>query len=158
VDSYVERSGLSFTHLRPSFFMEGLAARIDREAGVVHDLSGSMEVPWVAATDIARVAATIIGDTSRHVGKVYSLVSEISSAPRVAHLLRELTGKEFKTAAMDEEKAINGLVARGREPLFARAIVEYGKLASAFNATDALGTIQEITGSPATSLREFLRA
>jgi NAD(P)H dehydrogenase (quinone) len=156
VDSYVERSGLSFTHLRPSFFMEGLAARIDREAGVVYDLSGSHEVPWVATADIGRVAATLIADTSRHAGRAYSLVSESWSAPRIAALLSELTGKEFEAAAMDENQAVNGLVARGREPVFARAIVEYGKLAPTFAASGAIGTIEELTGNPAITLRQFL--
>jgi len=156
VDSYVERSGISFTHLRPSFFMEGLAARINRKAGVVYDLSDSKVVPWVAAADIARVAATIIADPSRHAGKAYSLISEASSAPRVAHLLSELTGEEFKATPMDEETAINGLVARGREPLFARAIVEYGKIAPTFVEGGATDTVRAIIGSPATSVREFL--
>lgn len=156
VDSYIERSGISFTHLRPAFFMEGLVARIDREAGLVYDLSESKPAPWVGAADIARVAAAIIADPGRHAGKAYSLVSEASSAPHVAHLLRELTGKEFQAADMDEDKAISGLVARGREPVFARAIVEYGKVASAFATSDAIGSIQAITGNPALGLREFL--
>jgi NAD(P)H dehydrogenase (quinone) len=155
VDSYIERSGIPFTHLRPAFFMEGLAARIDREAGLVYDLSESKPVPWVGAVDIARVAATIIADPGRHAGKAYSLISEASSAPQVARLLRELTGKEFQAAAMDEDRAIGGLVARGREPVFARAIVEYGKVASTFTTSDAIGSIQAITGNPAISLREF---
>lgn len=158
VDGYVERSGLSFTHLRPSFFMDGLVARMDREAGVVYDLSRSQGVPWVATADIARVAAAIISDSSRHAGKAYSLVAESTSAPSIASLMRELTGKQFEAAPMDEEKAINALVARGREPVFARAIVEYAKIAPAFTASEATGTIQAITGNPATSVRDFLGA
>jgi NAD(P)H dehydrogenase (quinone) len=156
VDSYIDRSSVPVTHLRPAFFMEGLAARIDREAGLVYDLSESKPVPWVGAADIARVAATIIADPGRHAGKAYSLISEASSVPHVAHLLRELTGKEFQAAALDEDQAISGLVARGREPVFARAIVEYGKVASTFTTSDAIGSIRAVTGNPAIGLREFL--
>jgi uncharacterized protein YbjT (DUF2867 family) len=136
--------------------MDGLAARIDREAGVVYDLSNSKAVPWVATADIARVAAAVISDPGRHAGKTYSLISETASAPHVAHLLGDLIGKQFEAAAMDEEKAINGLIGRGREPVFARAIVEYAKVASAFPVGDATGTVQAITGYPATRLQEFL--
>jgi NAD(P)H dehydrogenase (quinone) len=157
VDSYIERSTIPFTHLRPAFFMEGLVARIDRKAGLVYDLSESKPVPWVGAADIACVAATIIADPGRYAGKAYSLISEASSAPHVAHLLRELTGQEFQAAAMHEDQAISGLVARGREPVFARAIVEYGRVASAFTTSDAIGSIQTITGNPAIGLREFLK-
>jgi NAD(P)H dehydrogenase (quinone) len=156
VDGYIERSGVPFTHLRPAFFMDGLAARIDREAGLVYDLSDSKVVPWVATADIARVATAVISDPQQHAGKAYSLISEMASAPHVAHLLGELLGKQFDAAAMDEEKAVNGLMARGREPVFARAIVEYGKAAAAFPASDAIGNIQAITGHPATRLQEFL--
>ena len=155
VDSYVECSGLSFTHLRPSFFMEGLAARINFEERLVYGFSGNSNVPWVAAADIARTAVSIIGDVSPHAGKAYSLVSETVSVPQVATLLSELTGKPFKAVAMDEETAIKGLVARGREPIFARAIVEYGKLVPMFTANNEEGTIRSITGDAATSLRKF---
>lgn len=156
VDSYVERSGLCYTHLRPSFFMEGLAARIDSNAGAVYSLSGSQNVPWVAGADIAASAVAIIRDIKRHAEKSYSLVSEIASAPHIAQLLGELSGKPFKAAAMDETKTIEALVARGREPVFAHAIVEYAKLAPTFDASHALGAIQAITGRAPASLREFL--
>jgi hypothetical protein len=98
----------------------------------------------------------MIRDTGRHGGKSYSLVSEISSAPRIANLLSELSGKEFRAAAMDEAKTIDTLVARGREPVFARAIVEYAKVAPTFSISEPIGTIEAITGNPATNLRKFL--
>lgn len=157
VDSYVERSGLAFTHLRPGFFMESLAARIDVEGGAVYDLSGSLGVPWVAAADIARTAAAIISNPDAHAGHAYSLVSEISSAPDIAAMLDELTGKTFDVKDMDESKTIDTLIARGREPAFARAIVEYGKVAPNFDGSDATGSVEAITGEPATTLRHFLK-
>lgn len=46
-------SEIAFTHLKPAFFMESLAARIDLEAGAVYDLSDRRPVPWIAAGEIA---------------------------------------------------------------------------------------------------------
>lgn len=156
VDSYIENSGIAFTHLRPAFFMEGLVARTDHAAGLIHDLCGGGPTPWVAASDVAKAAAYIISDPAIHCSKAYSLVSEVQSIPQAAQLMSQLTEKEYNASNLDEGTAIKGLIERGREPLFARAIVEYGKNAPSFPAQDALTTIQTITGQAAVSLHKFL--
>ncbi|API59680.1 hypothetical protein BSL82_10415 [Tardibacter chloracetimidivorans] len=156
VDRYIESSDIAFTHLRPGFFLEGLAARINLQLGTVGDLSGARDVPWVAATDIARVAATVLGVPGPHAGKAYSLVSEALSAPYIARLLGEVAGRAFTEVAIEDGTAVEALISRGREPGFARAIVEYAKAAPDFPCDDATGTIETITGHSAISVREFL--
>ncbi len=156
VDSYGDRANVSLTHLRPGFFMEGLAARIDVKAGLVYDLSDELPLPWVAAADIAEAAASIIDDPDAHAGRAYSLVTEIASAPDIAAMLKELTGQSFKVAAMDENAMIATLIARGREAAFAHAIVEYGKAAPGFATSNATGSVEAITAGSAVSLRQFL--
>lgn len=155
VDAYVERSGLAFTHLRPGFFMESLAARINMAAGAIYDLSGSLPIPWIAAADIARAAATILADPSKHAGQAYSLVAEFQSAPNIAALLAGTVHKPFTVVAMDEVKTIDALIARGREPLFASAIVEYAKTAATF-AEEPTHNFEGIIGASAISLQQYL--
>ncbi|KRB78893.1 hypothetical protein ASE00_21195 [Sphingomonas sp. Root710] len=156
VDSYGDHSSLSITHLRPGFFMESLASRINLEAGVVYDLSDGLPVPWVAATDIARAAAMVISDPEAHAGRAYSLVAEFASAHGIAAILEEMTEQKFEVTAMDEGAMIETLIARGREAVFARAIVEYGKAAPRFPTFNVTGSVEAITRAPAVTLRHFL--
>ncbi len=156
VDSYGDRSEIAFTHLRPAFFMESLAARIGLEAGVVYDLSDRLPVPWIAAGDIARTALAILTDPDAHSAGAYPLVSEIASAPDIVAMLEGLTARTFEIVSMDEGKTVEILIARGREPAFARAIVEYGKAASSFITPNITGNVEAITGEAATTLRQFL--
>jgi uncharacterized protein YbjT (DUF2867 family) len=65
VEAYLRVSGLGQTTLRPNFFMDNVPARTDRETGRIIHYFGSTPVSWIAAADIARVAAEVSAPSGR---------------------------------------------------------------------------------------------
>src|SRR5215468_10506135 len=71
-------SGLPVIHMRPTVFLDNplfttLAARTIRENGTLALPFGTGRTSPIAATDVARVVATVLRDPAPHVGGVYEL-------------------------------------------------------------------------------------
>ena len=160
IDAYIAQSGISYTLLRPAFFMDNLLAVTNPEARTVTHFFGTGPVGWIAAVDIARVAAAVIRHPGEHAGRTYPLATESRSMTDVAALLRDVTGEpyQFVPAAADE-RAVAALVARGRGEYFSRMFIEYMRAIAAGEVSEAAQTFQNvslITGRPATTWREFI--
>jgi NAD(P)H dehydrogenase (quinone) len=90
IERYIEGSGLQWTHLHPNVFMEGLAAMAPEVNGSITVYWGDRRVGWIAARDIAAVAATVLRQgPTRHGGREYWLSTEVASGPEVAEILSE---------------------------------------------------------------------
>lgn len=85
----LEASGLPYTILRPTFFLQSLLLFADDIAakGKFVAPAGKGRIAMVGIHDIARAAATVLGDTS-HSGKIYTLTGPSAhSLPEVAGML-----------------------------------------------------------------------
>jgi uncharacterized protein YbjT (DUF2867 family) len=74
VEHYIEASGLAWTHLRPSFFMQnllGFAGMI--KGGTIYQPTGQGRAPFVDARDIGAVAAHVLAEEGRHDGRAYEV-------------------------------------------------------------------------------------
>ena len=86
----IEDSGLAFTHLRPTGFMQNTLASAASVAaeGVIRGTQGGGRVAWIDARDVAAVAAEVLLG-SGHDGKAYeitgpALLSQSDLADRIA--------------------------------------------------------------------------
>ena len=57
--AYLRVSGLEHTDVATEFFMDNVVARADRDAGRIVHYFGATPASWIAAADIARVAAEV---------------------------------------------------------------------------------------------------
>jgi uncharacterized protein YbjT (DUF2867 family) len=74
VESYIEASGISWTHLHPNLFMEYLLKSAPPVAGDFNVFWGEARVGWVALQDLAAVTSRVlIEGPARHAGKNYWL-------------------------------------------------------------------------------------
>ena len=157
IEAYAARSGLGCVNLRPTFFMDALMGRVDFANGRVYNLTGDARVSWVAATDIARVAANVIRDPSSHHGKTYPLATDVASVPEIAAWLQQLTGTPFAPTPLAGDQAIELMIKRGRQPDFARAVVEFGVAAGNIpSCREEHANVQPLTGVAPTRFRDFL--
>ncbi len=99
-------SGLSFTILQPTAYMQNITSQLER----IKD-SGIYQVPYPVETniclvdlvDVARVAAIVLADTT-HDGAVYQLVGTgLTSQLEVAALLSKLLGEEINAEQISLE-------------------------------------------------------
>ncbi|HLY57635.1 MAG TPA: NAD(P)H-binding protein [Stellaceae bacterium] len=159
VEAYAERSGLAWTHLRPNYFMDNVLQQRDPQTGVIYNRI-ERPVSWIASEDIAAVAAAVLRAPQAHVGQAYNLAAEAASVTEIAALLTNLTGRPHSVGRTPMEVMMDRLLKQGREPEYARALVDYVDAVNEGGApeiADTFDTVERVTGRPATSWEGFLR-
>lgn len=161
IERAIAGMGFDWTHLRPNFFMDtvwaGYRQRPDR---LVHFV-GHHPVSWIAAQDIAAVAAAALCDPRAHAGRIYSLASERLSFGEVAAVLSEVTGRpvEYRPRPAADLQAI--LLRQGMEPVYAASLAagvaaaERGELPLADAVDDS---VRKVAGRAPLGWRDFARA
>jgi uncharacterized protein YbjT (DUF2867 family) len=153
----LEASGLEWTHLRPSYFMQNI---------LIQGASGTLALPFadrpvnlVDVRDIAAVAVAALTG-SGHEGQVYDITGpEALTFHEVAAQLTAVTGRPFTYAPLSTAEFKAVLQQWGMpETVVGDLANEYGAIGDghpAFNAPR--DTVQRLTGKPAHSLRDFAR-
>ena len=100
----LDRSGISVTHLRPTFFAEWLEYFSDsiREKDMFPLPFGDVRYAPIAAEDQGRVIAAILNDPAGHAGKIYPLYGpkELTQY-EVADILTQVLGRKITYAALE---------------------------------------------------------
>jgi NAD(P)H dehydrogenase (quinone) len=161
IERYIEGSGLAWTHLHPNVFMEGLASMTPVDDGAFSVFWGDRRVGWIAARDIAAVAATVLRQgPARHGGKEYWLSTEVASGPEVAAIFTEALDREIRCNVLGPEE-FKASVAKGSttvESWYADAGVEFTRQVID-GRMGYIGTVRDdvefVTGRPSISLRQW---
>lgn len=163
IEKYIEASGIAWTHLHPNMFMEALTG-----AYLPKDLSFTTywedrRVGYIAASDIAAVAAQVLVDgPNRHASEHYWLSVESHNGKEIAQLMSEVTGLDIKCEekGLDEFKQlIEAWIANGADSWYASANIEFVKqmLDGRMSYMSMVqNDIPYILGRPAKTVREFL--
>jgi uncharacterized protein YbjT (DUF2867 family) len=161
IERYIDGSGLAWTHLHPNVFMEALLDKTPVRDGAFPFFWGDRRVGWIAARDIASVAAAVLREgPEKHGGKDYWLSTEVASGSEVAAILSEVLGKPVRCEVRKPED-LQALFAQGALPMeswYAASVVE-----SAGQIYDGrkgyIGTVRDdvpfVTGRPSTTLRQW---
>ncbi|MFI7449071.1 NmrA family NAD(P)-binding protein [Nonomuraea sp. NPDC049714] len=158
VEAYIERSGLGHTHLRPASFMQNLRLSVGTP-GVLTHFVGEARPNWVDVADIAEVAATVLRDPGPHDGRAYDLAAEAASLSEIAELLGDVLRRPWRYESAEPQVFYDTMVRAGADPVYmacVRNVFERTRNGSLIEPDGVFGTIEAVTGRPATSLREFL--
>ena len=102
VERYIETSGIGWTHLHPNTFLENLLTSFAPRGDVFTVFWGQQRMGWVAASDIAAVAAKALREgPKKHHGQNYWLSTEVLDGPQIAAILSEVTGRDIKCSFQD---------------------------------------------------------
>lgn len=116
VERYIEASGLAYTFLRPSFFMQNLSTthRADiRDRHEVFVPAGRGRTSFIDARDIAAVAVTTLTEPG-HEGKAYPLTgSEALTYAEVATVLTDVLGRPIRYTDPWISEFVIGLLRQG---------------------------------------------
>ncbi|ROO83472.1 uncharacterized protein YbjT (DUF2867 family) [Actinocorallia herbida] len=148
-EQYIKSSGLDFTFLRPSLYLEALAAfPID---GVIKGPAGQGRCAFVAQDDVAAVAAAILPQADVHRGRRYDVTGpEALSMERAARLL----GVVYLDETLEDAYAsrdVYGAPAWEVEGW----VTSYQAIATG-EMSVVSRTVERATGRPATSLAKWL--
>jgi NAD(P)H dehydrogenase (quinone) len=161
IERYIEGSGLQWTHLHPNVFMDGLASEIQAGGGAFSVYFDDRRVGWIAARDIAAVAATVLRQgPARHGGKEYWLSTEVASGAEVAAIFSEAVGREIRCEIRGPEDFLASIADRNItvESWYAEAGVEFNRQVID-GRMGYIGTVRDdvesVTGRPSTSLRQW---
>jgi len=160
VEAYLAQSGLAHTTLRPNFFMDNVFARTDLDSGRIIHYFGDQPVSWIAAEDIAKVAAAVLRRPGEFAGRVLPLASDARTMAEVARALSATTGRTFTAVHIRGADALPQLLSRGWEPSIARPFVDYMTAISeglVAEVADTARTVEEVTGEAAIHWEDFAR-
>ncbi|KAI9025666.1 hypothetical protein DFJ74DRAFT_705158 [Hyaloraphidium curvatum] len=95
----------AFTHLHPAFFAENVLQYDGRpriHGGVVSSmLAPDAPMLWISSADTAAVAAVVLLDPQTHIGKTYTLGTQVATCDEACKEFSEALGREIKYSMLD---------------------------------------------------------
>jgi uncharacterized protein YbjT (DUF2867 family) len=96
LEKLIRRSGLAYTFIRPSYFMQNLTTTLRDDIVQRHELflpAGRAPFLWVDVDDIGRATAVVLANWASHQNRAYTLTgSELLTFGQVSTLLSERIG------------------------------------------------------------------
>ena len=162
-DRYLEDSGLPYVIVRPNLFLQNIPEStipsIDG-SGAFYVNAGQARISMVDTRDVAAVAAAVLTEPG-HAGARYDVTGpEALSYADVAAKLTSVLGRQVTYVSAPDDAVRPGLLGAGLHEWFANALVglyqDYRRSGTSGYAAQVTGTVQRLTGRPASSLDNLL--
>lgn len=154
-----EESGLNWTILRPTFFMQNyvtIALGSINGAGSIFEPADDGASAFVDARDIAAVAAAALTDPEAHHGKAYNLTGpEVLTRSQVAEKISAAAGRTITYVNVDDA-ALRSAMAGAPPALIELMSGLYGYVRAGYTAVTADG-VQQALGRPPAAFDTFAR-
>jgi len=159
VEEALRSSGLSWTVLRPNFYMQnfsrGMADPI-RHRGVFAQPRSDAAISYIDVRDVARVAARVL-TSSGHESRTYSLTGpEALTYGEVASLFSKVLGRTVRYVGMSDEEARDALLKRGMPAFQADALIESRAAYREGGGETLTPTVAELTGRTPIGFEQFV--
>lgn len=159
IEHYLENSGLSWTHLRPSQFMQVYlreAPSIAKKGELCLPLENVRMSP-VDQKDIAKVAFALL-TTDRHEGKTYEMTGpEALSMDEIAERISDAIGKKVVYRNITPAERRNALLQTGMPTDFVDALDEQGEERRRCPESQVNVATHQMFGVRPTTFAEFAR-
>lgn len=160
-DAEVEASGLSWTILRPHFFMQnmlGSAASIAAQ-GAFYWAMGEGRLGMIDVRDIGAIAARILrDDAASHHGKVYTPTGPDSiSFAQVAKELSGVLGRDVSYVPVSLDAAREAMLGMGMPAWVTGMMVEYSRAYASGWGNFTTSHVEDVTGKKPRSFAAFAR-
>jgi uncharacterized protein YbjT (DUF2867 family) len=156
----VEASGISYTFLRPNSFMQSListSAESIRSRSLFRLPAGNARISHIDVRDIAAAAAVALTEEG-HAGRAYDLSGpETLTYFQIADFLSQVLGRRIAYESVPDLAFARSLTGLGVPEWRIRAVLEQMRDAAQGQASDVLGSIQQIVGRKPISFHRFAR-
>ena len=162
IEAYLRNSGVAWTNLHPTMFMQNLLTYTSIRGGQYSPYT-SKALGFTALEDLAEAAAVILMEgPDKHSGKDYFFSADALTPQQVAESLTAATGRTFTTAVLDAETFLNETTQPGSifEPAYSKGgfeffrYVEDGRMAYVGTVRD---DTKKILGREPLLLREWAK-
>jgi uncharacterized protein YbjT (DUF2867 family) len=158
IERLLEESGLEWTSLRPSFFMQNWIvynAHVVKSGQPVYANTGEGRMGIIDTRDIAAVAAAALTEDG-HQGRVYELTGpEPLSNAQAAAKLSKLLGREVAFVPVPDPGAYQAMLGMGMPADYAWSLTTLNQAVRKGAADVETQTVELITGKPPRSLHAF---
>ncbi len=155
---HLEATGLPVTYLAPTIYMENLleAAGTIRDQATIFAPAGQGRIGFVAATDVASVAAHVL-TSQGHEDRTYVLTGpESLTYAGVAARVSAVFAREVGYEDMPEQVAADQMLAAGLSPWQADGTRELFDWIRHGGADTVTSCVRDLTGDDARSLEDWL--
>ena len=158
VESYIEGSGIGWTHLHPNAFMQNVHGAI--RDGVLRFFFADQRIGLIDCENVARVAAASLRDPARHQSGRYFLSTEALTMDEAAVILSEKLATAIRYEAVPPEALRAGPLPPHMERAYFDCLatmaerMQRGELPDFAQVTT---TVEAVTGQPPTGFRSFVR-
>ena len=157
-DSELERSGLTYTILKPHFFTQNFMgmAKMIVDQGTIFFALGDAKLPMIDVHDIAETVAKVLANPAPHAGKTYTLTGASAvGVADVAAALSKALGKEVKYQPVPVEAAVENMAKMGAGDYTQTALRDYFTAYSRGWESQVTPWVKEITGKDPRGLDAF---
>lgn len=159
VEEYLEASGIPYTHLRPSSFMQNFVSHATAasicDANAIYMPFGQARVSFVDARDVAAVARVVLTEPG-HERKVYELTGpEAITVNEVAHALTQATDRLITYVDVPDEAALKAMHQHQMPDWMVAALTELNGVCRAGSASQVTDTIEKLTHRKPRSIFDF---
>ena len=158
----IDWSRIPAVHIRPTVLLENplfamLAARSIRENGHLSLPFGSGRTSPVASDDVADVVATVLSAPADHLGAVYELTGPSTlDVDELADQYGHALGRTVTAVRPSMDDWLNELDAVGLPPHVQQHIATMARLHSEDRYNRSTPTVEDITGHPAQTVRQYV--
>ena len=156
-DQEVANSGIPYTIIRPSYFMQNLLgfAPMITSDGTFSGAMGDGKIGIIDIRDISNVAAKVL-TTAGHEGKTYTLTGpEALSMGELAKKMSAILDKEVKYLHISESESKDRKLAKGMPEWMAEGSVALSRMVASGVANMVTPMVKEITGQEPRSFDQF---
>ncbi|KAA9331192.1 SDR family oxidoreductase [Adhaeribacter soli] len=160
VEDYLKASGLNYTILRPTSFMQNFvnfSGNTIRNENAIYMPLGEGKVSYIDVRDIAAVADCVLTSEAYYNQELNITGPEPISVQEIAQVLSEATGQPVKYIDVPEETAYQSMLQAQMPEWMARAMMELHQVAKAGHAGIVTDTVERVTGHKPYTFREFAR-
>ena len=159
VEENIERSGLAYTFLRPTGFMQNYVTyqgETIRAQNAFYLAVGDAKTPFVDVRDIAAVAVKALTEPG-HEGKAYNLTGpEPLSNYQVAERLSRALGREIKYIGIPPEAFRQGAKVAGIPDFYIDALLDLDEFYATHNLNVA-DSVERVTGRKPRNFDDFAK-
>ena len=160
IDDAVRASGLGWTILRPSSFMDNHltfnAGSI--KSGTFHAPHGQGATALIDARDIAESAAAVLADPEAHAGRTYDLTGgEALTVAEQMAVLSEVLGRPVQYVDVPEQAAVEGMTAMGFPAVLVDWLSSLNFAIKAGYTAGLSGDVARLTGHAPRTFAAFAR-
>jgi NAD(P)H dehydrogenase (quinone) len=151
-------SNFDWTVLRNNLYADLFLQSLPRaiQSGQLVSAIGDGKVGYVTREDCARAAAAALASDSTGRNTLDITGPALVSQTEIAQILSEISGREVSYVPIDVATLTNGLLGAGLPEGVARMIASFDQAAADGTLAVATNTVEELTGKPAQSVKDFL--